>query len=205
MGGTDWTRDLQARWSVVIDGAHRGFGFWCLSRLEVGPGQRGQAPSRPAVGASAILSSMKWRLRFPGQSPKHGIARGVAVFGPRGSNNPESLEQLLGRNEDLASWLATEGERLERNTSGLAIVDSHIDEWREVPSIASRLSNEVGLYFGSVLVNELQGAKWHVWPNGHPVVRVASGRDVDAIELVRRRVRRKTPGLVSSLNDLRGR
>ena len=148
---------------------------------------------------------MKWRLKFPGQSPKHGIARGVAVFGPPGSDNPESLEQLLGRNEDLVSWLASEGERLERNMAGLAIVDSRIDEWKEVPSIAPRLSNEVGLYFGSVLVNELQGAKWHAWPNGHPVVRVGSGRDVDAIEVVRERVRRGTPGLVSSLNDLRGR
>ncbi|HUY17512.1 MAG TPA: DUF6278 family protein, partial [Acidimicrobiales bacterium] len=50
------------------------------------------------------------------------------------------------------------------------------------------LSNEVGKYLGSVIVNHVDGSQWKVWPNGHPVIQLRSGVDLDVIELANDRI-----------------
>jgi hypothetical protein len=37
------------------------------------------------------------------------------------------------------------------------------------------------------LVKVVEGASWHVWPNGHPVVRVIPKRDIDVVDLAEKR------------------
>jgi uncharacterized protein DUF6278 len=34
------------------------------------------------------------------------------------------------------------------------------------------------------MVRHLPGARWHIWPNGHPVVKLASGREADVEAIV---------------------
>jgi hypothetical protein len=36
------------------------------------------------------------------------------------------------------------------------------------------------------MVRNLPHAQWHVWPNGHPVVRLPSGRTFDVVAMVER-------------------
>jgi hypothetical protein len=57
----------------------------------------------------------------------------------------------------------------------------------------------VGLFLGSVLVATVSGARWHLWPNKHPVVRLADGRDYDVVALVDDRLRTGTPTLPTVL------
>ncbi|MGI8589892.1 MAG: DUF6278 family protein [Nakamurella sp.] len=47
------------------------------------------------------------------------------------------------------------------------------------PNICPRLDNEVGLSLGTVIVNCVPGAPWHVLPNGRPVVRLPSANNLD--------------------------
>jgi hypothetical protein len=46
------------------------------------------------------------------------------------------------------------------------------------------LDNDCGLYLGTVIVGHQPHARWHVWPNGHPVIRLASGRELDVVAAV---------------------
>jgi hypothetical protein len=44
-----------------------------------------------------------------------------------------------------------------------------------------------------VIVSTIHAAHWRLWPNGHPVVRLASGRDLDVIALANDRLRSDSP------------
>jgi hypothetical protein len=63
------------------------------------------------------------------------------------------------------------------------------------------LGNEIGLYLGTVIVRNVLGARWHAWPNGHPVVRLHSGRELDVIALVGQRLRDGGPELLSIYSE----
>ena len=61
------------------------------------------------------------------------------------------------------------------------------------------LANEVGTFLGTV-----DGASWHVWPSGHPVVRVIPKRDIDVVDLAERRISSGRPNLTGILLDAMG-
>ena len=61
------------------------------------------------------------------------------------------------------------------------------------------LGNELGTYLGSVIVACVPDAVWTVWPNGHPVVTVAGGREIDVVALASERTVSGEPSLVSVL------
>jgi hypothetical protein len=82
----------------------------------------------------------------------------------------------------------------------LNVVDDLLDEWAGDTEIGPQLGNEVGLFFGSVVVNSVPGARWHVWPNGHPVIRLATGRELDVIALVGQRLHAGGPTLPEILS-----
>jgi hypothetical protein len=136
----------------------------------------------------------RWRAR-------HGIARGVAVFGP---GSREDLEQLTGL---LADWpLLREhadaaGVDLDSSRQSLVDLDRLIDDWRHDAETASWLGNEAGTYLGGVLVTGVPDARWRIWPNGHPVVRLPSGRELDVVELAHRRVSHDEPKLAAVYDD----
>jgi hypothetical protein len=58
------------------------------------------------------------------------------------------------------------------------------------------LANEVGIYLGTVVIKNLDGSQWRVWPNGHPVIRLSSGKDLDATRLANDRLNHSGPGLL---------
>jgi hypothetical protein len=52
-----------------------------------------------------------------------------------------------------------------------------------------------------VIVATIAGARWRLWPNGHPVVRLASGRDLDVAAMASDRVGKGVPLLVDVYTD----
>jgi uncharacterized protein DUF6278 len=52
-----------------------------------------------------------------------------------------------------------------------------------------------------VIVSTIHGAHWRLWPNGHPVVPLASGRNLDVIALGHDRVDSGQPRLADVYAD----
>jgi len=62
-----------------------------------------------------------------------------------------------------------------------------------VRTTACLLGHEGGLFLGTVLVVNVPGARWRLWPNGHPVIRLPSGRDLGVVALAHDRATKGTP------------
>ncbi|WP_202917902.1 DUF6278 family protein [Streptomyces taklimakanensis] len=115
-----------------------------------------------------------WRKR-------HGMSRGVAVM-EHGSSDAEGVAQLLSECELLRGQARSAGIELEDTPESLTALDQLMPLWRDGdPDVLARLGNDAGLYLGTVVVRTVPGARWQVWPNGRPVVRLASGREIDVV------------------------
>jgi hypothetical protein len=120
----------------------------------------------------------KWRAR-------HGVARGLAVFGGGGDGPPDAgtVTELLGECELLRDRAAEGGVDLDDTAESLTALDQLAPNWRDDEEELSRLGNDAGLYLGTVMVHTVPGAAWKIWPNGRPVVRLVSGREIDTVEI----------------------
>lgn len=121
----------------------------------------------------------EWRRWLPG--PKHGIARGAVVWGPDGAVDPADLFELLGLCSLLRAWADGYGLDLDDGPDSLSTLDRFANIWATEPGGSSALDQSAGHYLGTVIVKHVPGAVWRAWPNGHPVVRLPSGRDLDVI------------------------
>ncbi|MEO9181244.1 MAG: DUF6278 family protein [Acidimicrobiales bacterium] len=122
--------------------------------------------------------------------PKHGIARGVAVYGTAISNGVGTADGLLPDSGRLKTWSLAHGVILRDDSESLEDLDTHLDQWSGDQSHHEHvdLSNEVGIYLGNVIVKSVAGAQWKVWPNGHPVISFASASELDVIVKVGERL-----------------
>ncbi|MBP5890166.1 DUF6278 family protein [Streptomyces scabiei] len=118
-----------------------------------------------------------WRKR-------RGPAFGVAVFtgGDGDDDGHAGLAGLLAECELLRAQAAQAGVRLDDSASSLEALDQLVPRWRDDDERAAWLGNDAGLYLGTVVVRTVPGARWEIWPNGQPVVRLASGREIDVVE-----------------------
>lgn len=147
----------------------------------------------------------RWRRWIPG--PRHGLPRGVAVYGvPR--LDPEQLDGLLGRCHQLHIWARAHGFELEGVPEDLGLLDQALDEainqaGSELggPLRIAALASEAGLFLGTVIIASDPGARWQVWPNGHPVVSLSSGHDLDVVAMAHDRVNGGAPLLASAYAD----
>jgi Family of unknown function (DUF6278) len=140
-----------------------------------------------------------WRQWLPG--PKHGIARGVAVFGPNVSD-ADALSEVLRRDDRLQAWAATMGVVLTGEPEDLRRLDEVVTFGAVPPDVLSWLPNAAGLYLGTLLVDTVDGAAWAVWPNGHPVVRLPGGADADVTAIAGRAVTSRSSDLWSAYQRL---
>ena len=151
----------------------------------------------------------RWRRWIPG--PKHGLPRGVAVYSVPGRPDPQQLEELLGRCDRLRAFARIHGFELDGSPEDLRLLDQAIAEAtdqaaRELGGL-SRIEaalTEAGPFLGSVIVATVAGARWLLWPNGHPVVHLASGRDLDVAALASDRVSKGAPLLAGVYADAAG-
>jgi hypothetical protein len=142
---------------------------------------------------------MKIRLRRKSMDPKYGVARGVAVFTSKDSESSDVVIGALPDSGRLRQWSLEHGVVLTDDLASLEELDAHIDEWNADPLHFESvdLGNEVGMYVGSVIVQNIAGARWRIWPNGHPVISLESGKECDVIALTNERIMRSTSSLAS--------
>lgn len=115
-----------------------------------------------------------WRRR-------HGAARGVSLAASV-QDDPEGVAELFSECELLRSQAAAAGLELDDSADSLGALDQLLPRWRDDPEELPWLGNDAGLYLGTVIVRTVPGAVWQVWPNGQPVVRLPSGREIDVVE-----------------------
>lgn len=78
------------------------------------------------------------------------------------------------------------GVTLADDPDSIAVLDRHLDLWETQPPTHPFLEHEMGCYVGTVIVGHARDARWRVWPNGHPVVHLSSGADLDEFRQVGR-------------------
>jgi hypothetical protein len=143
----------------------------------------------------------RWRRWIPGS--RHGLARSVAVYGvPR--PNPEHLDGLLGRCEQLRTWTRAHGFGLDGVPDDLALLDQALDQASGElggPLRITVVGNQAGLFLGTVIIATVPGTRWRLWPNGHPVVRLPSSRDLDVVAMANDRVSKGAPLLADVYAD----
>jgi hypothetical protein len=102
------------------------------------------------------------------------------VYGNPGfMKDSEGLADLLADCRVLRKWAAERDITLDDSPDSLAPLDHALSQVSE--GARRMLSMYCGLYLGTVIVRHRVGARWHVWPSGHPVVRLAPGRDLDVV------------------------
>src|SRR5258706_2515111 len=139
---------------------------------------RNRAMRRSWRGRRVAQSGRGW---LP--SPKHGTARGVAVWGrPRLQRHSERLVGLLAGCPNLRACAAAHGLILDDHPDSLAALDRVLDPRSDADGRA--LHRDGGRDRGTVMARHRPGTPWHPWPNGHPVIKLASGRAVDVIAIV---------------------
>jgi hypothetical protein len=95
----------------------------------------------------------------------------------------------------VARLCRAHGFELDGSPEDLGPLDQAIDEATDQatselggPSRIGAALTEADLFLGSVIVATVAGAHWRLWPNGHPVVHLASGRDLDVAAMTSDRV-----------------
>lgn len=110
--------------------------------------------------------------------------RGDAPGSPSASAAGESagVAELLAECELLRVRAGQSGLELDDSPASLEALDQLPPRWRDDPEELPWLGNDAGLYLGTVIVRTIPGAVWNIWPDGHPVVRLASGREIRVVE-----------------------
>ncbi|MEN8654722.1 DUF6278 family protein [Streptomyces sp. 21So2-11] len=116
-----------------------------------------------------------WRKR-------HATARGAAVFAIDADADQEGIAELFSECELLRVRVAQAGLELDDSPASLEALDQLPPRWRDDPEELPWLGNDAGLYLGTVIVRTVPGALWQLWPSGQPVVRLASGREINVVE-----------------------
>lgn len=94
----------------------------------------------------------------------------------------EGVAELLSECELLRVRAGQSGLELDDSPASLEALDQLPPHWRDDPEELPWLGNDAGLYLGTVIVRTVEGAHWHIWPGGHPVVRLVSGREIQVVE-----------------------
>ncbi|MFD9908701.1 DUF6278 family protein [Streptomyces sp. NPDC059063] len=115
----------------------------------------------------------KWRKRHADE-PGLKLA---AVF----EADPEGVAELLSECELLRAQAQSAGLELDDSPDSLTALDQLFPRWRDDPETLPWLGNDAGLYLGTVIVRTVPGAVWQVLPGGTPVVRLASGRELQVV------------------------
>jgi hypothetical protein len=106
-------------------------------------------------------------------------AEGTTVTADR---EQEGITELLSECELLRVRAARLGLRLDDSPESLSLLDQLPPRWREDPDELPWFGNDAGLYLGTVLVRCVPGAVWRIHADGRPVVRLASGRELQVVE-----------------------
>ncbi|WP_329377518.1 DUF6278 family protein [Streptomyces sp. NBC_01351] len=98
------------------------------------------------------------------------------------ADDPEGVAELFSECEMLRVQARAAGLELDETVASLEALDQLMPRWRRDPEAVPWLGNDAGFYLGTVIIRTVPGAGWEVWPSGQPVIRLASGRELNVIE-----------------------
>jgi len=113
----------------------------------------------------------------------------------------EAIDRLI---EEHGDWARRQEADLTAAAEDPAVLDEAIDRFIEEDGRYTQIStveSDAGLFLGTLIVSTIHGAHWRLWPNGHPVVRLVPGRDLDVIALAHDRLRSGEPRLAAIYAD----
>ncbi|MFB7939167.1 DUF6278 family protein [Streptomyces sp. NPDC004779] len=96
--------------------------------------------------------------------------------------DPEGVTELLAECELLRARVEAAGVALDDTPRSLQELDQLPPRWRDDAEELPWFGNDAGLYLGTVVVRNVPGAHWQVWPGGGPVVVLESGREIPVVE-----------------------
>ncbi|MCE3034262.1 DUF6278 family protein [Streptomyces sp. CMSTAAHL-2] len=96
--------------------------------------------------------------------------------------DPESVAALLSECDLLRAQAARGGIRLDDTPASLEALDQMVPRWRDDAETLPWLGHDAGLYLGTVVVRSVPGAAWRISAGGEPVLRLASGREVEVVD-----------------------
>lgn len=152
--------------------------------VKVSNSRAGAQAAQRAYGVPGRTDDTLTRMHFPfldNWRKRNGAAEGTALTDAL-SSDPEDAAKLLSECELLREHARGEGVELDDTAESLAALDQLPPRWREDPEITPWLGTDAGLYLGSVIVRHVPGAQWQQWPDGSPVVRLSSGRELAVLE-----------------------
>ncbi|MEU5658613.1 DUF6278 family protein [Streptomyces sp. NPDC047737] len=114
-----------------------------------------------------------WRKR---QGGTRTVSLAAAV-----ETDPDGVAELFAECELLRARAAQGGLELDDTPASLSALDQLPPVWRDDPEELPWVGNDAGLYLGTVLVRTVPGAAWDILAGGQPVVRLASGREIDVV------------------------
>ncbi|GHA75350.1 DUF6278 family protein [Streptomyces termitum] len=114
-----------------------------------------------------------WRKRHEPEPPPL-----VEAF----DRDPDGVAELLAECALLRSRVERAGVALDDTPGSLQRLDQLPPRWRDDQEELPWFGNDAGLYLGTVIVRNVPGAHWRVWPNGGPVVVLESGREIPVVE-----------------------
>ncbi|GGU86058.1 hypothetical protein GCM10010260_18730 [Streptomyces filipinensis] len=114
---------------------------------------------------------------------KNGDDGGALVRARSSAGRPpadaEAVAALLSECELLRSQATRAGVLLDDTPASLEALDQLVPRWRDDAETLPWLGHDAGLYLGTVVVRTVPGAAWRIRSDGEPVVRLASGREVE--------------------------
>ncbi|MFE2099718.1 MULTISPECIES: DUF6278 family protein [unclassified Streptomyces] len=116
-------------------------------------------------------------MNIPFLGPRHHKNGGAAL-----PADPESIAALLSECELLRSQADEAGVRLDDTPDSLEALDQLVPRWRDDAEMLPWLGSDAGLYLGTVVVRTVPGAGWEIRSDGEPVLRLASGREVEVVD-----------------------
>jgi hypothetical protein len=133
---------------------------------------------------------MQLRFRLRSMGPKYEVASGVGVFESRRSSGSAIVASPLAGDGRPRQWSLAHRADLTYDLASLEFLDAHLDEWNSDPSHHEilKLADGVGIYLSNVILRNVAKGRWRVWPNGHPVVGLRSGREIEVNPLINDRL-----------------
>ncbi|MEV8532605.1 DUF6278 family protein [Streptomyces sp. NPDC051211] len=111
---------------------------------------------------------------------RHETGQGALAAALEG--DPEGVTEMFSECEMLRVQARAGGLELDESPASLEALDQMMPRWRRDPEVTPWLGNDAGFYLGTVIIRTVPGSGWQVWPNGQPVIRLASGRELNVVE-----------------------
>jgi len=119
-----------------------------------------------------------WRKSHGATAPGDAVA--TAGDSAHSVDVDEGLGALLAECELLRAQAEQAGVDLDDSAASLEALDQLVPRWRDDEELLPWLGNDAGLYLGTVIVRTVPGAVWEL-RSGHPVVLLATGREIDVV------------------------